>query len=322
LAWRERDASGIEQVRTRQAARRGGRVAVGVQRTGLAGAAAVGGLEGAGHAVGAGAAVGPAEARVAEAVFLAAALGEGEGVIGTDVARLRVLFVVGRSLLVRPARADQACVRAVVKEAGGAEAGQRRDRGLRRDRVGVAELAGSLPLAGLEGVRRARAARRRGEVQLSLRVPRDALAADSALGGVGGAELRGHEAGRARRRAELRRERVARAGPAGLVRRGVLEAARVAHAAHTLRRVEAEGVCLRVEAGVAETVLDAGAARQRRRVRVAGAADCRCHIGILVDSAVLARIGDGLRLEGAGGARHARPAVGAGVRGSAHGREL
>ncbi len=39
MAWRERDASVIEEVRTRLAARRGGRVAVGVQRTGLAGAA-------------------------------------------------------------------------------------------------------------------------------------------------------------------------------------------------------------------------------------------------------------------------------------------
>ena len=118
-------------------------------------------------------------------------------------------------------------MRVVVEEAGVAQAGQRRDRGLRRARVGVAELAGRLPLAGLEGIWRARAARRRGEVQLSLSVSRDALAADSTLRRVGGAKRREHEAGRARRRAELRRKRVARAGPAGLVCRGVLEAARV-----------------------------------------------------------------------------------------------
>jgi hypothetical protein len=116
--------------------------------------------------------------------------------------------------------------------------------------IGVAELAGRLPLAGLEGVRWARAARRRGEVQLRLRVPRDALAADSALGGVGSAERQGHEAGRARRLGELRRERVARAGQAGLVRRGVLEAAWVARVAQALRRVEAR---------VAQAVIDAGA---------------------------------------------------------------
>ncbi len=205
-----------------------------MQRTGLAGAAAVGGLEGAGHAGGAGAAVGSAEARVAEAVDESPTLGEGEGVIRTDIAKLSVLLVVGSCLLVRPARADQALVYAVVGEAGVADAGQRRDRGLRRVRIGVAELAGRLPLAGLEGVRRAPAARQRGEVQLSLSVPRDVLAADSALGGVGCAELRGHEAGHARRVAELRRERVARAGPAGLVRSGVLEAARVAHAVQAL----------------------------------------------------------------------------------------
>ena len=71
-------------MRTRLAARQGGRVAVGVQRTGLAGAAAVGSLEGAGSAGGAGTAVGPSEARVAEAIDEAPALGEGEGVIGRD----------------------------------------------------------------------------------------------------------------------------------------------------------------------------------------------------------------------------------------------
>ncbi len=151
LAWRERDASVIEEKRTRLAACRGGRVAVGVQGAGLAGAAAVGRLEGAGRAGGAGAAVGPAEARIAEAVD-ERSLGEGEGVLGTDVARLRVLFVVGRRVFVRPARARLALMRVVVEKAGVAQAGQRRDRGLRRARVGVAELAGRLPWAGLKAV--------------------------------------------------------------------------------------------------------------------------------------------------------------------------
>ena len=50
---------------------------------------------------------------------------------------------------------------------------------------------------------------------------------------------------------------------------------------------------------------------------MAGDADCRGRVGGLVDAAVLARIGAGLRLEGAGGARHARAVVGAGVAGVA-----
>ena len=152
LAWRQRDAPEIEETRTRLAACRGVLVAVGVQRTSLAGAAAVGRLEGAGRAGGAGAAVGPAEARLAEAVCLAAALGEGEGGIGTGVARLRVLIVVCRRLLVRPASAGLALMQVVVEEAGVAEAGKRRDGGRRRARVGVAELAGRLPWAGLKAV--------------------------------------------------------------------------------------------------------------------------------------------------------------------------
>jgi len=234
LAWRERDASVIEEKRTRLAACRGGRVAVSVQRTGLAGAAAVGGLEGAGLAGGAGAAVGPAEARLAEAVDEARALGEGEGGIGTGVARLRVLVVVGRRLLVRPPRAGLALMLKVVEEAGVAEAGVRRDGGLRRARVGVAELAGRLPWAGLKAVWSTRDARWRGEVQLCLRIPCDALAADSTLGRVGGAERREHEAGRARRRAKLRSKRVAYAKPARFVCRGVFEMACVAHGAQAL----------------------------------------------------------------------------------------
>ena len=72
-----------------------------------------------------------------------------------------------------------------------------------------------------------------------------------------------------------------------------------------------------VKARVAETVLDAGASRKRRRVRVTGDADCRGRVGVLVDSAFLARSSAGLRLEGAGGARHARAAVRAGVAGVA-----
>ena len=122
----------------------------------------------------------------------------------------------------------------VVEEACIAEAGVRRDGGLLRARVGVAELAGRLTLAGLEGVCRARDARRRREVQLRLRVSRDTLATDSALGGVGGAKRREHAAGRARRGAELRHERVAHAGPAGFVRRGVFEVVRKAHGAQAI----------------------------------------------------------------------------------------
>ena len=103
---------------------------------------------------------------------------------------ISVLIVVGRCLLVRPARADETLVLAVVCEAGVAEAGQRRDRCLRRARIGVTEFEGRLPLAGLEGVRRARTARWRDEVELRLRIPSDALAADPALGRIRGAELR------------------------------------------------------------------------------------------------------------------------------------
>jgi len=66
--------------------------------------AAVGRLEGACSAVGAGAAVGPAEALLAEAVCLAAALGEGEGVIGTDVAKNSV-----PNAGLNPLRPDSGC---------------------------------------------------------------------------------------------------------------------------------------------------------------------------------------------------------------------
>jgi hypothetical protein len=162
-----------QEVHARCASRRVPRLAVRVQRTVLARHAAVGRLELPWRAGGARAAVRPAEARVAEAVDQAPALGEGEGVVRTFVAKLCVLLVVGRRLLVRPARADETLVRAVVGEAGVAEAGQLRDRGLRRACVGVADLAGRLSLARLEGVSRARGARLRDEVELRLRVPRD-----------------------------------------------------------------------------------------------------------------------------------------------------
>lgn len=76
--------------------------------------------------------------------------------------------------------------------------------------AGVEELAGGLPLtqARLVRVWLAYYARRRGEVELCLRVPCDALAADSVLGGVVSAEPRGEEAGRARHRVKLQRKRV------------------------------------------------------------------------------------------------------------------